>query len=539
MADVPSIRDGLLCPVTVSAAMARACALAPDVEAIVAPDGRRTFAELSDDVKKLRDALNTLGVERGDHVAICLGNGVQFHSLFLALATIGAVSVPVNTRLRATEISYCLRQSRAKVLFAADRLLSSDFTAILGEILGEKPLPCADLPELRTVVLNGDAERPWALSWTDFKSAGSDAPPGMSSSEDVTLIQYTSGSTGFPKGVMLRQHSLLTNGFVSAQRMGLRAGDRFHSARPFFHVAGTSLSIMACLQHAVTLVTMERFEAAEALSLMEAERCTHFSGNDTMALMLLNHPDRPRHNLSLRGGWVAGSQAVLKRVVSELGASECVAGYGLSEASPNIAQSCWWQSAEVRTQGLMLPQPGLDVRIINPQTDNEIGPGGRGEIQVRGWSVMEGYFDMPEKTAETLSADGWLSTGDLGALDADGRLTFLGRLKNIVRVGGENVSPEEVEDLLHRHPAIRLAQVVGVPDERLVEVCAAFIVLNDGHDLEAGALGVWAKQNMAGFKVPRHVWFVEGFEDIGMTASSKIQKSKLAEYAISLLSETS
>ncbi|MEQ5828940.1 AMP-binding protein [Sulfitobacter sp. NFXS29] len=539
MADVLSIREGLLCTVTVCEALARACALAPNVEAIVAPDGRKTYAELSDDVRRLRGALDTLGVRRGDHVAICLGNGAQFHSLFLALATIGAVTVPVNTRLRATEIAYCLRQSRAKVLFAADRLLSSDFTAILGEILGEEPLPCADLPELQTVVLNGAAGAPWAQSWSDFERADSDEAPGMSSSEDVVLIQYTSGSTGFPKGVMLRQHSLLTNGFASAQRMGLRAGDRFHSARPFFHVAGTSLSIMACLQHAVTLVTMERFEAAEALALMEAERCTHFSGNDTMALMLLNHPDRPRRKLSLRGGWVAGSQAVLKRVVSELGASECVAGYGLSEASPNIAQSCWWESEEVRTQGLMLPQPGLDVRIIDPQSGEVTGPGERGEIQVRGWSVMAAYFEMPEKTAETLSTDGWLSTGDLGALDADGRLAFLGRLKNIVRVGGENVSPEEVEDLLHRHPAIRLAQVVGVPDERLVEVCAAFIVLNDGHDLDVDALSVWAKQNMAGFKVPRHVWFIEGFEDIGMTASSKIQKSKLAEHAILLLSEAS
>ena len=164
-------------------------------------------------------------------------------------------------------------------------------------------------------------------------------------------------------------------------------------------------------------------------------------------------------------------------------------------------------------------------------------PGGRGEIKVRGWSVMEAYFEMPEKTAETLSEEGWLSTGDLGALDAEGRLAFLGRLKNIVRVGGENVSPEEVEDLLHRHPAIRLAQVVGVPDERLVEVCAAFIVLTEGHTLDSEALGVWAKQNMAGFKIPRHVWFVDGFEDIGMTASSKIQKSKLTEHALSLLSE--
>ena len=537
MADMPSIREGLLCPVTAAGALARARSLAPEVEAIVAPDGRRTYAELAEDVGRLRQSLHQLGVRRGDHVALCLGNGVQFHGLFLALATIGAVTVPVNTRLRAAEIAYCLRQSRSKFLFATDRLLSSDFTAILREILGNDPLPCADLPDLETVVLNGTTDAPWARSWAAFEGVMSDAPADSSASDDVILIQYTSGSTGFPKGVMLRQHSLLTNGFVSAQRMGLRAGDRFHSARPFFHVAGTSLSIMACLQHAVTLVTMARFDAAEALDLMEAERCTHFSGNDTMALMLLNHPDRQSRTLSLKGGWVAGSQAVLKRVVGELGATQCVSGYGLSEASPNIAQSCWWEPEEVRTAGLMRPQPGLDVRIVEPESGEVLQPGGRGEIQVRGWSVMEAYFDMPEKTTETLSDEGWLSTGDLGAFDAEGRLAFLGRLKNIVRVGGENVSPEEVEDLLHRHPAIRQAQVVGVPDARLVEVCAAFIILNDGHTLDADTLADWAKQNMAGFKIPRHVWFVDGFEDIGMTASSKIQKSKLAEHARSLMSE--
>lgn len=538
MADPDLIRGGLLCPVTVAEALARTVALAPDVEAIVAPDGRRTYAELAQDVTRLRLALAAFGVRRGDHVGICYGNGVQFQALFLALATIGAVSVPVNTRLRGAEIAYCLQQAKVKVLFAADRLLSSDFTAILGELFGEAALPNADYPDLQRVVLNGDAAPAWAEAWDDFATLAEGAEPENSGPDDVVLIQYTSGSTGFPKGVMLRQHSLLTNGFVSAQRMGLRVGDRFHSARPFFHVAGTSLSIMACLQHGVTLVTMARFEPAAALELMEAERCTHFSGNDTMALMLLNHPDRASRRLSLRGAWVAGAEAVLQRVAADLGAQECVAGYGLSEASPNVAQSCWWAPLALRTGGWMRPQPGVEVRVVDPANGEALAAGAVGEIQVRGWSVMAGYFDMPEKTAETFTADGWLMTGDLGALDADGNLSFRGRLKNMIRVGGENVSPEEVEDLLHRHPAIRQAQVVGVPDARLVEVCAAFVILNDGRALSAGELADWAKSNMAGFKIPRHIWFVDDFEAIGMTASAKIQKSKLTEHAVSLLKET-
>lgn len=527
------IREGLLAPATIHEALARMAALAPEVEAIVAPDGRRTWAELAQEVARLRGALAAMGIGRGDHVGICLGNGVRFQTLFFALASLGAVSVPVNTRLRPPEIAYCLQQAKVVALFAADRLLSSDFTAMLGELFGDASLPHPDFPHLRQVVTTGEAPPPWATGWDAALSGAAEAP--ASAPGDVVLIQYTSGSTGFPKGVMLRQHALLTNGFVSGARMGLRIGDRFHSARPFFHVAGTSLSLCASLTTGATLVTMERFEPEAALALMEAERCTHFSGNDTMALMLLNHPSRARRRLSLRGGWVAGSPAVLERVADELGAAEVVSGYGLSEASPNIAQSAWWEPREIRTAALMAPQPGLSVRILDPATGAEAAPGAQGEIQVRGWSVMEGYFDMPGKTVETLSPEGWLSTGDLGRLDGDGRLAFLGRLKNIVRVGGENVSPEEVEDLLHRHPAIRQAQVVGVPDPRLVEVCAAFLILNDGHALSAAELTAWAKDNMAGFKIPRHVWIVDGFEEIGMTASAKIQKSKLAAHARGLL----
>lgn len=528
-----------LCPVTVQDALDRACALAPDVEALVAPDGRITFAELSDQVAKLRSALWSMGIRKGDHVGLCLGNGVAFQTLFLALGTLGTVTVPVNTRLKSDEIAYALRQSKVTRLFTADTLLSADFIAILREIAPaiDTGLPDAALPDLMEIVVLGETVPVACTPWQNFLDAAQVDPGPQATADDTLLIQYTSGTTAFPKGVMLTHRNMLGNGFVSGQRIGLRTGDRFHSSRPFFHVAGTTLSILACLQNVATLVTMTRFEPEEALNMLEAEACTHFSGNDTMALMLLNHPSRASRKLSLRGGWVAGSQAVLRRVASELGAVEVVSGYGLSEASPNIAQSCWWEPEDVRTGGFMRPQPGLEVRVIDPATGADAPVGDSGEILVRGWSVMKGYFDMPEKTAETLSADGWLATGDLGRMTAEGRLQFVGRLKNIVRVGGENVSPEEVEDRLHQHPAIKQAQIVGVPDDRLVEVCAAFVILNEGASLTAEDLANWAKDRMAGFKVPRHVWFVDGFEAIGMTASSKIQKAKLAEHALRLLNE--
>lgn len=525
-----------MCPLTTQDALNRALAVAPEVEAVVAADGRLTYAELAAKVAETRAALVAAGIGRGDHVGLCLGNGTRWITLFLALGSIGAVTVPMNTRFRAEEMAYALRQSRVTTLFVADRFLKVDFIAMLREICPEidVALPGASLPDLLRLVVLGEDVPEGATGLADFmaQSKGEVAP--SCTPDDVLLIQYTSGTTSFPKGVMLTHTNMLTNAYFSGGRIGFRIADRYHSARPFFHVAGSTLSVLSALQHIVTLVTMERFEAEEALRLLEEERCTHFSGNDTMALMLLNHPSRLQRKLVLRGAWAAASPTVMRRIIDELGAKECVAGYGLSEASPNIAQSCWWEPEEIRTASRMRVQPGVEVRIC--AEDGTLCPvGAPGEIVVRGWNVMRGYFDKPKETAEALSPDGWLSTGDLGRLGADGRLEFLGRVKDIVRVGGENVSPAEIEDLLHRHPAIRQAAVVGVPDPRLMEVVAAFVIPNEGVACEPDAIMAWCKDQIAGFKVPRHVWVVEDFEAIGMTASSKVQKRPLAAHARKLM----
>ena len=530
LATRPTFDPTNLCPLTTQSALDRAATLAPDIDAIVGPGGRLTYAALAAEVATLRGALAASGVRHGEHVALCLGNGPAWMALFLAIGSLGAVAVPINTRLHADEIAYALRQSRARTLFVADRLLRIDFIALLRAICPgiDRTLPDPAFPDLQRLVVIGDDIPAAATPWPAFRAActPSCTPAACTlaacNPDDTLLIQYTSGTTARPKGVLLRHRSMLGNGFVSGGRMGLRIADRFHSARPFFHVAGTSLSILACVQHAATLVTMERFEPGEALALMEAERCTHFSGNDTMALMLLNHPDRPRRRLHLRGAWVAASPTIIRRVIDELGARECVVGYGLSEASPNVAQSCWWEPEPVRVAALMRPQPGVEIRIAD------------GEIQVRGYTVMQGYFDKPEETAQALAPDGWLSTGDLGRLE-QGRLLFTGRAKDLIRVGGENVAPAEIEDMLHRHPAIRQAVVVGVPDPRLIEVPCAFVILNDGHDPEPDALLDWARAHISGFKAPRYLRIVDGFEDIGMTASSKIQKNQLRRHAIQLL----
>lgn len=521
-----------ICPLTISAALARSAAIAPDVEAIVATGGCLTYRALADRVAQARAALSFAGIRKGDHVGLCLGNSTDWVVIFLAIGSLGAVTVPVNTRFVASEMAYALKQSRVTTLITCDRFLKIDFIDMLREICPgiDTSLPNDALPDLKRVLVIGDDVPVAAQSWRDLRGETLPAVAPCDEPDDVLLIQYTSGTTSFPKGVLLRHRNMLPNAFFSGLCMGLRPGDRFHSARPFFHVAGTTLSILSCLQHAVTLVSMDRFEPGEALRLMEAERCTHFSGNDTMALMLLTHPDLPSRQLALRGAWLAASPTVVRRVINELGARECVVGYGLSEASPNVSQSCWWEPEEVRVSAAMRVQTGVDVRIRTEDGGNA-DVGEAGEIQVRGWNVMKGYFDKPDETAAALSADGWLSTGDLGALDATGRLLFIGRAKEIVRVGGENVSPADVENVLHQNRLIRQAAVVGVPDERLVEVTAAFVILNEGCITTPAEIIDWSKREMAGFKVPRHVWIVEDFETIGMTASSKIQKKQLAAHA--------
>ena len=518
------------CPLTTHEVLDRAALLAPDVEAVVTASERITYGELAARVSRIRAGLAAAGIGRGDRVGICLGNGPDWVALFHAIGAAGAVAVPVNTRFTADEVRYTLEHAQVRTLFVASRVLNVDFARMLREIDVES------LPSLETVVVLGDDVPSFASSWDDFLSVPSEAPAPVGAPDDILLVQYTSGTTSRPKGVLLTHRSMCADAFFSGLRMGLRAGDRFHSARPFFHVAGSTLSVLASAQHATTLVTMPKFEPEEALRLLEAERCTHFSGNDTIALLLLNHPSRAQRRLSLRGGWVAASPTVIQRVITELGAHECVAGYGLSEASPNVAQSAWWEPPEIRASGAMAVQPGVEVRIRAFDADRDCGPGEPGSVLVRGWNVMVGYLDDPVKTAETIDADGWLATGDVGLLDESGRFHFTGRTKDIIRVGGENVAPADIEDTLHRHPLVRQAAVVGVPDARLLEVPFAFVVLTSP-DVTADELLAWASSRMAGFKVPRHLRIVDGFEGIGMTASSKVQKNRLAAHARTLLEQ--
>ncbi len=465
-------------------------------EALVTSTHRFSYKELFQRAKTCAGAMQALGLGRGDHVGILMGNDENWLALFYGAALIGAVTVPVNTRFKSAEIDFCVKQADCKTLFYVERFLKNDYGSMVSGL---------DLQKINVV---------------ERMPEGSLKPVEVSA-QDVLLIQFTSGTTAYPKGAMLTHDNMLRDAWAAGQRIGIRPEDRYFNCRPFFHVAGSTLSALMALTAGACLVTLPTFEAGAALELMERERCTLISGNDTIFQMLMGHEDFAKRRLSLRGGWAAAGPQTMRRIIDVLGARQICAAYGLSEASPNVVMSDWRDDENLRIDGLALPHEGVQLRIS-----------AEGEIQVRGWNVMRGYYNNPEANAKAFTADGWLRTGDLGELTADGRLRMSGRLKDVFRVGGENVAPAEVEEVLLAHPAVETAQVIGVPDARLGEVPCAYVTLKSGVSVFPQDLIDWCKGKSANFRVPRYVRIVEDFEVIGMTASGKVQKQKLREHAL-------
>src|SRR3954468_17878444 len=468
------------------------------VEALVTPNRRITYEDLYLRSRSAATTLHTLGVGRGDHVGILMGNDEKWLALFYGAALIGAVTVPVNTRFKTAEIAFCLQQADCKALFYVPRFLNIDFGAMVRETGFARAFDITRaLPE-------------WSMGETGAVAPG-----------ETLLIQFTSGTTAYPKGAMLTHDNMLRDAWAAGTRIGIRPQDRYFNCRPFFHVAGSTLSALMALVAGACLITLPTFEAGAALEMMERERCTLVSGNDTLFQMLMGHPDFPRRKLHLRGGWAAAGPQTMRAIIDVLGAKHICAAYGLSEASPNVVMSDWRDPESLRIDGLALPHEGVQLRIASD-----------GEIQVKGWNVMRGYINNPEASAKAFTADGWLRTGDLGSLTAEGRLRMVGRLKDVFRVGGENVAPAEVEEVLLAHPAVETAQVIGVPDARLGEVPCAYVTLKSSALAQESELIAWCKARCANFRVPRYLRIVASFEAIGMTASGKVQKTKLREHAL-------
>jgi fatty-acyl-CoA synthase len=510
-------------------------------EALVTANARLTYRELHAAVRRAAKAMHALGVRRGDFVGVLMGNDETWVTLFYAAATLGAVTVPINTRFKSAELGFCLKRADVKVLFTAERFLNIDFLSLLraAEPAIDHDLPGSALPLLRRVIVMGSEVPRAATRLDDVLALGAGVPDDVLDGlarevrpDDLLLIQFTSGTTAYPKAVMLTHDNMLRNAWAVGARLGIRPDDRYFNCRPFFHVAGTTLSLLVSLIAGACLVTLPTFEAGAALRMMAQERCTLTSGNDTLFQLMLGHPSFDRAALCLRGGWAAAGPETIRNIIEKMGARELCVAYGLSEASPNVVLNDHRDPLELRIAGLAKPHDGVEVRIRDRDTGVVLPAGETGEIEVRGWNVMRGYYNDPKETAKAFTPDRWLRTGDIGVLTTDGRLRMVGRSKDVFRVGGENVAPAEVEEVLLAHPAVATAQVVGVPDPRLGEVAAAFVTLKASAAATESELIEFLRRHCANFRVPRYLTIVASFDAIGMTASGKVQKHALRAYAI-------
>ncbi|MEK7829733.1 MAG: AMP-binding protein [Acidobacteriota bacterium] len=529
-APLPSYRD-----VTVGALLTQLAESLPDNEALVYADRnlRFTFAELQAEARIIASGLMACGVERGERVALWATNVPEWVVLQFALAKIGAVLVTVNTSLRAHEMDYLLRQSEAATVITISGFKDVNYVNVLREI-GDK------LPDLkRAIFINrGGEDCPEDLmpyeSLREKAAAISEAELDARESEvgldDVINMQYTSGTTGFPKGVMLSSRNILNNGYWMAQGLGYSPEDRLCLCVPLFHCFGCVIGVLGAYTHGAALCPIEFFDARKVLETVERERCTSLYGVPTMFLAEMEDPEFARFNLSsLRTGVMAGAlcpEALMKRAFAEMNLGEITIIYGLTEASPGITQTRRDDTLEHRTQTVGEVLPEMEVKIIDPATGETLGVGQHGELCVRGYNVMLGYYNNPEATAKAIDASGWLRTGDQATLDAEGYVRITGRIKDLIIRGGENISPKEIEDLLRQHTAVSDVYVYAIKSEFFGEEVGAAVKLKAGETATEEELKAFCQGKMARFKIPRYWRFVTDFP---MTASGKIQKFRLRE----------
>lgn len=531
MIAIPPV-DGL----TIGAALHRAAQRQPDREGLVFSEAgfRATYADYDARVDEVARSLLALDLERGDHVAVWATNWPEWTLLFMAAARIGAVLVTVNPAYRTHELAYALRQSDTKALFLIDRFKSSDYFGMIAEVRDE-------LPDLRFVVSMKPHAAPGVLPWADFLALGRTVPTAevrrresRLSPEDPINLQYTSGTTGFPKGVLLSHRSLLLNAWYVGESQRLGPDDRVCVPVPFYHCFGIVIGTLCCVAHECTmLVPAEYYGPEEVLDCVEEERATALYGVPTMFVAELEHETFAGRDLtSLRTGVMAGSPCpieIMNRVVRDMGAREMTIAYGLTEASPVITQTLADDPVEIRVSTVGRPIPGVEVRVVEPVDERILGDGEQGELQARGHNVMLGYYNMPEATAEAIVEDGWLRTGDLAVRQSDGCYRITGRIKDMIIRGGENIYPREIEEFLYTHPAVESAQAVGVPDPRFGEEVCVWIKLRRGAAVAEEEIRAFCKERLAYFKVPRYVKFVDDFP---LTVTGKVQKFRIREMAV-------
>jgi fatty-acyl-CoA synthase len=516
---------------TIGENFSRTVASHRDREALVeVASGRRwTWAELDRDTEALAIGLVRAGIVKGDRVGIWAPNCAEWTITQLATARIGAILVNINPAYRTHELAYALRQSGTTLLISAPSFKTSDYRAMVHDVSDEI-----------------EVERVWFLDspeWTDHNVSD----PGVTLAEvrtwslapdDPINIQYTSGTTGYPKGATLSHRNILNNGYFTTELIGFTEEDRLCIPVPFYHCFGMVMGNLGCVSHGATMVIpAPAFDPELVLRAIAEERCTSVYGVPTMFIAMQNHPDFASYDLtSLRTGIMAGSPCpveVMKRCVNDMHMPEVAIAYGMTETSPVSCQTRSDDNLERRTATIGRAHPHVEVKVIDPVSGETVERGQPGELCTRGYSVMLGYWDDPDKTQEAIDADGWMHTGDLAVMRDDGYCNIVGRIKDMVIRGGENIYPREIEEFLYQHPDIEDVQVVGVPDETYGEELCAWIRMREGADpLDADAVRAFATGRLAHYKIPRYVMVVDEFP---MTVTGKVRKVQMREEAAKAL----
>jgi len=527
---------------------------APDKEALVFSypeiglNLRMSYREYCDEVNRLAKGLMAIGVEKGDHVAVWATNVPEWIFLQLALAKIGAVIVTVNTNYRKDEIEYVLRQGDIAALFLMPEHRSNNYLESVCAIAPElkelsdpvaQTLQCGALPRLKRVVLFSGDPQPGTLLYSQVMSLSdkvSDeelkARQASVNPHEVSMIQYTSGTTGFPKGVMLTHHNLINQSHVACARGDLRDKERYVTAMPLFHIAGSLGGTIYCLYLGCTLIPLVSFDPLKQLELFAQEKGTFTFAVPTMLVAMLNHPRFAEFDLSSVRSIFTGATPVpvvlMEQIKEKIGA-DCAIVFGMTETCGAVTQSFHTDSFELKAATVGLPIPHTSIKIVNPATGETCGFGQSGELWTRGFSNMKGYYNMPEKTAEMIDDEGWLHTGDLAVMRADGYINIVGRVKDMIIRGGENIYPAEIEAFLMRHQKVAEAQVVGIPDQFMGEEVCALVRVKSGEEMSEDEIREYCKAGISRHKIPKFFRFVESFP---LTASGKVQKFVLREMLI-------
>jgi fatty-acyl-CoA synthase len=509
----------------------------PDRPALVSrhQSRRYSYAELQRESRKLASALLELGLAKGDRIGIWSHNNAEWVLMQVATAQVGLILVNINPAYRTSEVEYALNKVGCKALVTMPRFKTSDYLGMLRE------LGAAKLPHLKHTVwidVPGEGkDEPGAMRFSDLLARGDPLDPRidaiastLTASEPIN-IQFTSGTTGFPKGATLSHRNILNNALFIGEAMKLTADDRLCVPVPLYHCFGMVLGNLACFTHGSAIVyPNDAFDPLSVLETVQAERCTALHGVPTMFIAELDHPRFAEFDLSsLRTGIMAGSPCpieVMKRVVKEMHMGEVTIAYGMTETSPVSCQSSTDTPLEKRVGTVGVVQPHLEVKIIDPETKATCATGMPGELCTKGYAVMIGYWEDPEKTREAIDSDGWMHTGDLATMDAEGYVNIVGRIKDMVIRGGENIYPREIEEFLYRMPQVQDVQVVGVPDRKYGEELCAWIIVKPGQSLTEAAVREFCTGQIAHYKFPRYIRFVTSFP---MTVTGKIQKFRIRE----------